>query len=405
MSTTSQVIGVILTAGLVVGICFLVNRRPSRSPSLSSVELPLEIVRPTALRTTTKSSPPTHFIQQLKYHNGVFVTPVTLGVDASRNTSRVIWCVVDTGSELLVVSNHTCVSEGDCAEEMGFYVQSNTYRAEMNDENDENLEIIHYGSQKDTVVPSSDILSLWSGDEDDQQVVFQTRLHFGLVKERQGSSNYNIMGLLNPQRVSSSNIEPFLSKLHSHLAKKCFSIFMHPEEGRISFGDPIPLRNKLSSKFNSTGRMSFVDFVSPDALPFPFYMIQLTSVKIGDHTLKNAPKYLLFDSGSNYGGVGTNVFKEMVEHGMTCSHGKDIVLEFEAYSNVGDLGQGTRTQLTLGPDVYCWSKTKTMLIEVEEPFGDQNPFNEEVFVFGSFFLHTFLLEFHLDEKRLGIQEL
>ena len=89
--------------------------------------------------------------------------------------------------------------------------------------------------------------------------------------------------------------------------------------------------------------------------------------------------------------------------GVTCTNGKNIVLEFQGKDDLSPNSPRHTSNLTITPDVYCWKKDKSILIEAEEPFAEPT-LNEDIFVFGSFFLHTFLLEFHLDKQCLGIQE-
>ena len=148
--------------------------------------------------------------------------------------------------------------------------------------------------------------------------------------------------------------------------------------------------------------MVYADLEESDALPFPFYIVRLTRVLVGDTPLPRPPTYLLFDSGSNYGAVGEGVMRSMRELGVACGgNGKPIVLEFESRTTPD--AQETRTaSLTLDPDVYCWKSSESLLIEPHSAFASVDT-SESVFIMGSFFLHTFLLEFYPRLSRLGIQ--
>ena len=224
-------------------------------------------------------------------------------------------------------------------------------------------------------------------------------MDFALVKRRTGESSYNIMGLLHTRRKSGdTRLEPFLAELmESWGADDDFavSMFLHPVRGALSFGDPMPLRERLGVR-----KMVYADIEESDILPFPFYIVRLTRVLVGGTPLPRPPTYLLFDSGSNYGAVGQGVMQSMLDLGVACEGGKPIVLEFESRATPGATHTQTTT-LTLDPDVYCWKHT-SLLIEPHSAFANIDT-SESIFIMGSFFLHTFLLEFYPHLRRLGIQ--
>lgn len=308
----------------------------------------------------------------LRNDNGVFVVPLVLG-------GHHIRAVVDTGSENLLVADLTC---------SGCDMGQGGYDGRSGEALDHSPLTLRFGTQRDTAVFHVDEL-LFVGVNAHQCDIHRTAfepvlripsVRFARVTRRSGESNYNILGLCCAETNS------LINQLTEHPHQQ-FTIYMHPSNGWLGFGDSDAIRRCVGAPDPAYLRL----IEPPGDMPFAFYVSAIESVRVGDHRLP-APRYLLWDTGSNFSGCGPRTLDRMRDAGVSLG-GPPIVMVLRTVS-------GLALTLTITSDTYCWSNG-TLLIESHAPFSSP-ALNEDVFVLGSLFIQTYVLEFDLSNRRVGV---
>lgn len=346
--------------------------KPRRPPA----EMPLLLQAPpyTSTRRYTSGRTPVSMLP-LRNDNGVFVVPILIG-------AQQIQVVVDTGSENLLVADKNCRG---CDMGQGSYDPTRSGH-NMPGKGDISL---RFGTQSDDARFHVDDLTLVGVDGhvcDTSATTFGPILAipsvmFALVHRRTGVSNFNIMGLCNVD--GDSFINQITSPPHQQ-----FTIYMHPTEGWLGFGDSEPIRTCVGAP-----DPTYLKLVEPPrGMPFAFYVSTIGSVMIGTRRLKHHPTLMLWDSGSNFSGCGPGLLAVLRENGLR-SGGDDLTIYLPSTD-------GRQVVLTIPSSTYCWPDG-TMLIDAHEPFPSQQ-LNEDVFILGSLFIQNYVLEFDLSRRRIGI---
>ena len=337
----------------------------------------------TGLATWRGGAPMATHALPLAYDSGVFVLPLLLG-------GQLVHAVVDTGSELLVVASTECRG---CARSQGRYdpATASPVAALGGSET-----ILRYGTQTDSVEFVSDTLHFIGLPEGScaagtagAPVVEVPRVRFGLVVERHGESNFNILGLCAPPSGPSQSL-PFLTEVMPE-SQLVFTVRMHPDKGWLAFGEPRGLQ-ECTGRVPKYVSLQRTPMETVAGVPFNFYMTPLTGVTVGGTPLRTSPKFLLWDTGSNMCGTSRKVLEEMQELGLKRG-GED--LEF-----LMTTVDGRRATLRVRPSVYCWDDG-SLLVEDHAPFHHQK-LNDDLFVLGSLLIQDYILEFRVSENRLGI---
>lgn len=306
----------------------------------------------------------------LSYRQGVYEADLWVG-------GHPIRAVLDTGSERLIVAGDHCVNKSRCTGSGGVYhVHPEAARLDTS--------TIAYGTQKDHVhwfaetlglpaVPMVDPCSLKWGRRATQKV--EIPLEVGVVQEREGETNLNVMGFCPPLHTSSKR-----TLLHALLGDHpVFGLLLEDNSGWLILGAGLsrclPLQTVPLVRFRN----------------YKYLMVRVHGVHIVDdrtgerRSCQHAPEYAILDSGSNMLSVSTPLLQEM---GLQCSRPR--ILEI-------DLGHGCVQ--TYHPREYCLQQQ--LLIRDNLPLAAEH--QAEVMLIGSLFLRQRYVEFDLEQRvvRLG----
>jgi hypothetical protein len=320
------------------------------------------------LHVTTQTS---NLAVPLSYQQGVYEVDLWVG-------GHPIRAVLDTGSERLIVAGDKCVHNSRCTGAGGIYhVNAGATHLDTS--------TIAYGTQKDHVhwfeetlglptVPMVDPCSLNWGRVATQKV--EIPLEVGVVQEREGDTNLNVMGFCPPLQHSSKR-----TLLHALLGDRpVFGLLLEDDRGWLILGSGLsrclPLQTVPLVRFRN----------------YKYLMVRVHGVNIVDdrtgerRSCAHAPQYAILDSGSNMLSVSTPLLREM---NLRCSRTTQI-MEL-------DLGHGCVQ--TYHPAEYCLQRQ--LLVRDNLPLAQAH--QAEVMLIGSLFLRQRYIEFDLEQRvvRLG----
>ena len=330
------------------------SRRPS-SVALSDVLIPLLI------------------------EDGIYQCPIVIG-------NQLMYAVIDTGSDKLLVGADSCKG---CRGRKFSISRSPTVR-----KRDISDEVMEFGTQVDTVSYYTDDLLLVGTQLSKASLPWNSTCHpiidiptirFGLVLERTGASNFNIMGL--SDTVGMGDVS-FLKSILKDQENHIFTIYMHHENSFINFGGSARMMGQC---LQPPTRLNFIPLVNSSQLMVKFYMIEIDRMELNGIPYMGI-KYVLFDTGSNLSATGPKTFR-VLEKAMRS--GQTISFFFRTTTD-------TEASIEITKDVYMWHDSpESLLVEPHEPFAD-HLLNDSIFVLGSLFLQEFMLSFDLQNQTIGI---
>jgi len=314
------------------------------------------------------------FMLPLRNDNGVFVVLILVG-------DQPIRCVVDTGSDKLVVASADCKS---CDAKQGTYQHKSKNHSMI-----KNDSILRFGSQEDHVTFVRDDLELIgttpyicdTSSSSFEPIIHVDNVNLAIANKRTGISNYNVMGLC---LIDDDSFIHYLTPNRNI----CFTIYMHPTKGWLGFGDPSRIRSCLGAPMPLYVSLA----TPPDGLPFTFFVSHIKEFSIAGNVVSSSPSMILWDTGSNFSGCGPETMKLLHKSGIAAG-GPSISLTLATYD-------GGEIILKITSQTYCWPDG-TLLIDAHEPFPTSY-LNEMIFVMGSLFIQQYVLEFDLLNHRLGI---
>lgn len=292
-----------------------------------------------------------HCLVPLRRRAGLYIAPLSVA-DAT------VWCVVDTGSDQLVVAHASCSS---CDHTYGVYAGMTGYRS-----------AIRYGTQSDEVSRARDrvaIVGARACGGTPTPVLEYADFRFATTMRREGSRGYNVMGLCDADRDS------FIAQV---LPTGPFCVFMHASRGFLALGGDVRTATRCAGvRPMGTARL----ITPPQGLAMSFYVSRLRRVLVNDAPLDRPPSYVLWDTGSNYSSCGPSTLARLRRFGRG-------TIAFHFYE-----GGVLRLEST-------HSNTGTCLIVADEPFESRR-LNEDVFVLGSMLLRGLLLCFDRSDRRVS----
>lgn len=383
MPTPSPVLLHLVLAALLAALLTLVTRQwVLTSAASSSSPCPHrtgQCVRPPRVLALTETS---HAITlPLSYHQGVFEADLWLG-------DQPLKAVFDTGSERLIVAGSSCVAHDSCSGASGAY--------HVADDADKLREsTITYGTQTDSVhwyreqlrlpaaeMPPLDDLCHWQPSA--TRAATAHALEVGVVQQRHGDTNLNVLGFCPP--APGSTVTP-ACVLHAVLGRErvVFGLLLRDTQGWLLLG-PSPLVRRCVDR----GQQLFSVPLVRSPRQYKYYMIALRGITIAPHAAGDlhscsprvCPRYIIIDTGSNMMSVSTKLLRELTQHGIP---GGTLELQLD---NGGTLSYAPRDYL-MG---------QQMLIRDNLPFSSDE--QDEVLLLGSLFLRHRYVEIDCTEQQV-----
>ena len=280
--------------------------------------------------------------------NGVYVANVL--VDGQN-----VAAVVDTGSAHMLVAGNNC---NTCmfTKTNGTILPASTPK-QFNDK-------LSFGSQKDTINWHDGTVSIGKHTFDSE---------YALVRERRGSSSYNVLGL---GRVNSSRRTLFS---YMNLFHKILTFNLCTTNSYLLIG----------GKRNQHPRSQFWI----PMLPPPFYRAKLWELRCGTFKANDIllpVKGVIFDTGSNMMDLPPGLYNAVKSKLDT---NQEISLTFGS-NNL--FGGGNFLQIQYAPTQYRWRGNKLLIVEGTDT---------EHIVLGSLFMKYLQISIDIDKNKIGITKL